>query len=214
MFRGVKDGDAHLTFGGLETHRLDVPHGPLYEDDHDDLLSPEQPTPEALRALGPSPDSLALVVPDRGYGVCDGSGGVSLCTSPGGAWGGVPEGTSSANGTSCGLEGPGSSLLGRAPSSIPAVLGGTSLGSGAAPGATGRAVSALVDTSVRAPRPSVPTRLSPVSTWMRLGSLAAAAPSMVTSRTPLSYRARTLSSSTPSGRVMLRRNEPCLRSLT
>src|SRR5215216_248643 len=51
MFRGIKDGDAHLTFGGLETHRLDVPHGPLYEDDHDDLLSPEQPTPEALRAL-------------------------------------------------------------------------------------------------------------------------------------------------------------------
>src|SRR5215212_8958133 len=124
MFRGIKDGDAHLTFGGLETHRLDVPHGPLYEDDHDDLLSPEQHTPEALRALGPSPDILALVVPDRGYGVCDGSGGVSLCTSPGGAWGGVPEGTSSANGTSCGLEGPGSSLLGRAPSSTPEVLGG------------------------------------------------------------------------------------------
>src|SRR5919112_6079616 len=53
--------------------------------------------------------------------------------------------------------------------------------------------------------------LSPASTGMRLGSLAAADPSMVTSRTPFSYRAWILSSSTPSGNVMLRRNEPRLR---
>ena len=47
----------------------------------------------------------------------------------------------------------------------------------------------------------LPTSTDPQepSSWMRLGPWAAAAPSMFTSRTPLSKRARMLFSSIPSG---------------